>query len=192
MFLAGPHCYWNYRDTISVTIAPLNRNENLATIKLYGILPTEPLNMKVTIHASALLPTPSGNRTSSIEKEYIKNLDEYNAILEQEVEAQQNGASPEGSARPNKSGNVNQYDKGSSKLMEDSINAASDYAPNHFTFGSTEDVLRVMGYPTSLSDSETYTTLWYDNDHVQFKLGSIKRYPNRVGMLNVRVANYWI
>jgi hypothetical protein len=147
------------------------------------------MNSKLTIIASALLLTACGNRTSSIEKEYIQNLEEKNAILEQEIEALRNSEPPENHVRPKKSGNVSQFDESSAKRMKDSINAASDYAPNYFTIGSTEEeVLRVMGDPTSISGSKNNKHFWYDLDYVVFQNGRVESYSNHHGNLRLRVS----
>jgi hypothetical protein len=147
------------------------------------------MNSKFTIVACALLLTACGNRTSSIEKEYIQNLEEKNAILEQEIEALRNSEPPENHVRPKKSGNVSQFDESNTKLMEDSNKAANDYDPNFFTIGSTEEeVLRVMGDPTSISGSKNNKWFWYDMDYVIFQDGRVERYSNQQGNLRLRVS----
>jgi len=147
------------------------------------------MNSKFTIVACALLLTACGNRTSSIEKEYIQNLEEKNAILEQEIEALRSDASREGDPKPKKSGNVSQFDERNTNRMEDSIKAASDYDPNFFTIGSTEEeVLQVMGDPTSISGSKNNKWFWYDTDYVIFQDGRVERYSNQQGNLRLRVS----
>jgi len=106
---------------------------------------------------------------SGIEKEYIKNLEEKNKVLEQELQEL-------------KSGN---YQKSTSKGEQQKTGKSMDY----FTIGSTEDkVLEVMGDPTSYRDMGSFGKIYYyEISSIEFKNGKVYSYSNMSDNLKVKV-----
>ena len=112
------------------------------------------------------------NRSSDVEKEYIKNLEEKNRQLEIELQNKENGL------ESNSGGNAKK-----------SENKQSESSKNYFTIGSTEnEVLNVMGDPTSLSNIGPYKTYNYERSSVTFENGKVRDYDNE-GNLKIRVQN---
>jgi hypothetical protein len=108
--------------------------------------------------------------SSDIEKEYIKNLEEKNKVLEKELQALENETN------------------GSSNNLENKqMNKSSK---DYFTIGSTEEeVLDVMGDPTSLTTIGSNKTYHYNLSRVKFKNGKVDSYDNFDGNLKIKVRN---
>lgn len=107
------------------------------------------------------------NKTAT-EKEYIKNLEEKNRILKEELDGLKGG---------------NQQSS-SSQGEQQKLNKRNDY----FTIGSTEeDVLSVMGDPTSLMDVGSTKIYIYGSSRVVFEEGKVNSYNNSDGNLKIRV-----
>lgn len=108
----------------------------------------------------------SCNTSNQAEKEYIKNLEEKNKLLEQEI----------------------------SDLQNDSKNVESDKSEKHddndyFTIGSTEKkVLEVMGNPTSYRDIGPFKTMDFGYSSVTFEKGKVTGFNNFDGNLKVRLT----
>lgn len=103
------------------------------------------------------------NNPSQTEKDYIKNLEEKNAILEKEL---------------------NETKDNSQEKLEEPTKRSNDY----FTIGSTEDeVLKVMGDPESYDDFRLFTKLQYGMSSVTIENGRVKSYDNSDGNLKVKV-----
>ena len=106
------------------------------------------------------------NTSNQTEKEYIKNLEEKNNLLEQEI-----------ADLKNDSKNVESVT--SEKFMD------NDY----FTIGSTEKkVLEIMGNPTSYSNIGPYRTMHFGLSSVKFEKGKVIGYHNFDGNLKVRLT----
>ena len=109
------------------------------------------------------------NRSSDAEKKYIKNLEEKNRQLEIELE--------------NKESELESNSGDHAKKSE----TQSQSSKNYFTIGSTEnEVLDVMGDPTSLNNIGPYKTYYYELSTVTFQNGKVRDYNND-GNLKVRV-----
>jgi hypothetical protein len=112
------------------------------------------------------------NGSSDAEKEYIKNLEEKNRQLEIELQNKENGL------ESNSGGNAKKSEK-----------TQSESSKNYFTIGSTEnEVLDVMGDPTSLNNIGPYKIYYYELSSVKFENGRVTDYDND-GNLKVRVRN---
>ncbi len=107
-----------------------------------------------------LLVSACNNGSSQAEKEYIKNLEEKNEILEKELQ-EAKGTPP-----------AKEIDKS-----------------GYFTIGSTEDeVLAVMGEPTSyLITADEARKFLYGMSTVYLFQGKVISYDNLEGNLKVRV-----
>ena len=130
--------------------------------------------MKNYIYALLLpfLIISCNNRSSEVEKEYIKNLEEKNRQLEIELQNKENGIENNSSVNSKKSEN---------KLYESS--------KNYFTIGSTEnEVLNVMGDPNSIQNIGPYKTYYYELSRVTFENGKVRDYDNQ-GNLKIRIKN---
>ena len=108
--------------------------------------------------------------SSDVEREYIKNLEEKNRALERELLDKEN-----------------ESDNNSSRIEGKQINKSSK---DYFTIGSTEDeVLDVMGDPTSLTNIGPYKTYYYKLSTVIFEEGRVASYRNSEGNLKIKVRN---
>ena len=107
------------------------------------------------------------NTSNQTEKEYIKNLEEKNKLLEQEIADLKNESKSVESDKSEK------YDDN-----------------NYFTIGSTEKkVLEVMGNPTGYNDYGTLgITMSFGLSSVKFKKGKVVSYDNFDGNLKVRLT----
>ncbi|WP_283635867.1 hypothetical protein [Aquaticitalea lipolytica] len=107
------------------------------------------------------------NTSNQTEKEYIKNLEEKNKLLEQEIENLKNDSKNVESVTPKKLNN-------------------NDY----FTIGSTEKkVLEIMGNPTSYNDLGMFGKIMHFGiSTVKFENGKVKSYDNFEGNLKVRLT----
>jgi hypothetical protein len=115
---------------------------------------------------------------SELEKEYIENLEEKNRILERELkELKQSDGSK---ISENRSPSAKEAQPQSPK---------AESSPGYFTIGSTEEeVLEVMGDPTSLSDIGSNVKVYhYDGSSIDFRNGRVKSYYNGGKNLKVRV-----
>ena len=107
-------------------------------------------------------------RSSNTEEEYIKNLEEKNRILEQELSETRSTGKP----------------ATNTKVVKQEINNSKDY----FTIGSTEDeVLEVMGDPTSYNNIGSQKMFQYGYSIVTFQNGKVESYSNIEENLKVRV-----
>jgi hypothetical protein len=112
------------------------------------------------------------NGSSDIEKEYIKNLEEKNRQLEIELQNKEN-----------------ELEKNSGGNSKKSAKTESESSKNYFTIGSTEnEVLNVMGDPTSISNIGPYKIYYYNLSSVKFENGKVRDYHND-GNLKIRVRN---
>lgn len=107
--------------------------------------------------------------SSQAEKDYIKNLEEKNKILEKELQEQKSISKPT---------DVTQESKQETKSPK-----------GYFTIGSTEDeVLEVMGDPTNYSNLGSAGKLFiYGSSSVVFKNGKVESYDNNDGNLKIKV-----
>lgn len=108
----------------------------------------------------------SCNLSNQTEKEYIKNLEEKNRLLEQEISDLKNNTKNVQSVKSEKVA-----DKG------------------YFTIGSTEKkVLEVMGNPTSYNDHGRFgKVLWFGLSTVKLENGKVIGYDNLDGNLKVSI-----
>ena len=111
--------------------------------------------------------TVSCNTSNQTEKDYIKNLEEKNKLLEQEI----------------------------SDLKNDSKNVESNKSEKHydndyFTIGSLEKkVLEVMGNPTGYDDHGRFgKVLWFGLSTVKLENGKVIGYDNLDGNLKVSIT----
>ena len=118
-----------------------------------------------------LLIMSCNQNSSQTEKDYIKNLEEKNKILEKELQELKS---------KNDRNNITQGKKEKTKSSKD-----------YFTIGSTEDeVLEVMGDPTSFVDLESFgKRFYYGGSVVVFEKGKVTSYDNWEGNLKVTVKN---
>ena len=117
-----------------------------------------------------LLLIVSCQNSSQAEKEYIKNLEEKNRLLEQELQERKD-----------------KKDKKDQKNIPEETNQTSK---DYFTIGSTEkEVLAIMGTPTSYLDMEPYYTKYhYGMSNVTFQKGKVSNYDNVDGNLKVKLV----
>jgi len=110
----------------------------------------------------------SCNQNSSLEREYIKNLEEKNKLLEKELK-QLKGKTDSSFTQGTKQKTGNSKD--------------------YFTIGSTEDeVLRIMGDPTTYFDMGSLGKRYhYGLSTVFFSKGKVESYNNLEGNLRVKV-----
>ncbi len=103
------------------------------------------------------------NNSSQTEKDYIKNLEEKNALLEKELH--------EIKVEPQEE-------------SKESTNPSDEY----FTIGSTEEkVLQVMGDPDSYHDFRLFKKLDYGMSSVTIENGKVESYDNFDRNLKVKV-----
>jgi len=116
-----------------------------------------------------ILVTSCNQQPSQVERDYIKNLEEKNRILEKELQEEK--------TKP-KSNNISKDSKQKTKNTND-----------YFTIGSTEDeVLSVMGDPTSYHDMGSIgKQLSYGISTVYFESGKVESYSNLGRNLKVKV-----
>lgn len=108
------------------------------------------------------------NKSSDVEKEYIKNLEEKNKQLELELQNRENG--------------IESNSKESESKQYENSN-------NYFTIGSSEnEVLNVMGDPNSIQNLGPYKTYYYKRSSVTFENGKVRDYDNE-GNLKIRIKN---
>jgi hypothetical protein len=106
------------------------------------------------------------NSSNQAEKDYIKNLEEKNRLLEQEIADLKND----------------------SKNVE-SVNSENLNENDYFTIGSTEKkVLEVMGNPTSYNTLGPFNTMYFGMSEVKFENGKVTGYNNTDGNLKVRLT----
>ncbi|MBK9336399.1 MAG: hypothetical protein IPM98_07340 [Lewinellaceae bacterium] len=123
----------------------------------------------MTIMGLSLLITSCTQHPSGAEKDYIKNLEEKNKILEtelQEIKAKYN--------------------------LTDSVNndrQKSHSSKKYFTIGSTEDeVIKIMGDPTSyMVTAPEARKFYYGLSAVYFYQGKVISYDNLEDNLKVKV-----
>ncbi len=107
------------------------------------------------------------NNSNQTEKDYIKNLEEKNRLLENEISNMKNSSQDIVS------------DKSNAK------NTGSDY----FTIGSTEkEVLQVMGEPSSYTNLIDGKLMKFENSSVEFENGKVTGYRNYDNNLKVKVS----
>lgn len=114
-----------------------------------------------------LLILSCNQQPSQVEKDYIKNLEEKNRVLEAEL--QQLKGKPEA------------IDKVETKNK-------SDHSKDYFTIGSTEDeLIEVMGEPTSyLKTAPEAREFHYELSTVYFYQGKMINYDNLKDNLKVK------
>lgn len=106
----------------------------------------------------------SSNET---EKEYIRNLEEKNELLEQEIADLKNN----------------------SKNIE-SVESEKPIDNDYFKIGSTEKkVLEVMGNPTSYNELGPFRTMHFGMSSVKFQNGKVTGYDNIEGNLKVKLTD---
>lgn len=105
------------------------------------------------------------NASNQKEKEYIKNLEEKNKILEQEIADLKNSFENVKTVQSEKE-NENEF----------------------FTIGSTEkEVLQVMGNPTSYNELGPFRIMYFGMSSVKFEKGKVTSYDNFDGNLKVKL-----
>lgn len=109
------------------------------------------------------------SQPSQVEKDYIKNLEEKNKVLEKELQEEK--------SKP-KTNNIPQASKKEIKNHKD-----------YFTIGSTEDeVLEVMGDPNSYRSLGSSRKLFqYGMSSISFENGKVESYDNLGRNLKVKV-----
>lgn len=108
----------------------------------------------------------SCNTSNKAEKEYIKNLEEKNRLLEQEIADLKND----------------------SKNIK-SIKAGKNDGEKFFSIGSTEkEVLAVMGNPTSYNKLGPFRIMNFGLSSVKFEKGKVTSYDNFDGNLKVKLT----
>jgi hypothetical protein len=106
--------------------------------------------------------------SSQAEKDYIKNLEEKNRVLEKELQEIKNGKEP---------------------INTQKTTNKSDNSTKYFTIGSTEDeVIEVMGEPTTyMITAPEAKRFHYGTSTVYFYQGKVISYDNFEDNLKVRV-----
>ena len=107
--------------------------------------------------------------SSQTEKDYIKNLEEKNKILEKELQEQKSKSKP--------------------TVVTQESKQETNPPKGYFTIGSTEDeVLEVMGDPTNYMDlGSAGKRFYYGLSSVVFEKGKVESYNNFDGNLKVKV-----
>ncbi|MBQ4914209.1 hypothetical protein J8L85_07160 [Maribacter sp. MMG018] len=106
------------------------------------------------------------NSFNQSEKEYIKNLEEKNRLLEQEIIDLKNN----------------------SKNVE-SVKSEGVKNNDYFTLGSTEKkVIEVMGNPSSYNEIGPFRTMYFGLSSVEFQNGKVTGYDNMDGNLKVKLT----
>ena len=106
------------------------------------------------------------NTSNQKEKEYIKNLEEKNKLLEQEIADLKNN----------------------SKNVE-SVKSEKVKDNDYFTLGSTEKkVIEVMGNPSSYNEIGPFRTMYFGLSSVKFQNGKVTGYDNMDGNLKVKLT----
>lgn len=131
----------------------------------------------LTILLFSILLTSCTQQPSQVERDYIKNLEEKNRILEKELQEEKSKSKPMNNSKNSK--------KDAAAVSKQMTDKASDY----FTIGSTEDeVLAVMGDPTSYDDMGIIGKIFhYGISSVDFKNGKVESYNNLGRNLKVKV-----
>lgn len=132
------------------------------------------------------------SESARIERSYIKNLEEKNALLEEELKALRDERSDEEKGSPaSKEISNPTVVKTVAQPTVNNKPAVPNKAPkntNYFTIGSSEEeVLDVMGDPTSINGSGNTKFFHYESDYVLFRNGKVENYSNSSGNLKVRV-----
>ena len=122
-------------------------------------------NMKKYFYTSIFFVVLSCQNSSQAEKEYIKNLEEKNKILETELQEIKN------------------------KSNSNTTHKTENKSENYFTIGSTEDeVISVMGEPTSyMVTASEARKFHYGISTVYFYQGKVISYDNLEHNLKVKV-----
>jgi len=115
-----------------------------------------------------ILVTACNQQPSQVEKDYIKNLEEKNRILEKELEEEKSKSKPHSISKDSK--------KDIPKESGQKTKNSNDY----FTIGSTEEeVLAVMGDPTNYDDMGSLGKRFsYGISTVYFENGKVESYSN--------------
>jgi hypothetical protein len=126
------------------------------------------MNRYYIIPFICLLIMACNQESSKAEREYIKNLEEKNKILEQEL-----------LELKRKSTDVSQESKQEPKSPK-----------AYFSIGSTEDeVLEVMGDPTNYTDLGSQNKrFYYGSSSIFFQKGKVISYDNFDGNLKVKIV----
>jgi hypothetical protein len=129
------------------------------------------MNRLFYILVFSLLFTSCNQNQTQIEKEYIKNLEEKNTVLETELQELKSKT------------NSNNIDQGTKQKTKVSI--------DYFIIGSTEDkVIAVMGDPTTYIDfGSSGKRFNYGMSTVFFEKGKVQSYNNVEGNLKVKVKS---
>ncbi len=102
-----------------------------------------------------------------VEKEYIKNLEEKNKILEQEIADL----------------------KQKTKTVKP-IKVSNTKGDKYFKLGSTKNqVLKVMGNPDKFIDLGFTQTMYFNGNTVEFRDGKVIGYKNYDGSLKVKLID---
>ncbi|MEO5990039.1 MAG: hypothetical protein ABIP68_00265 [Ferruginibacter sp.] len=125
-----------------------------------------------------LLLTSCNQGASKSEKDYIKNLEEKNRVLENELQDEKN--------KPP----VIIETPAEKIYIPQEVPVERNIPKDYFTIGSTEDeVLEVMGDPTSIMDSKysDRKTYIYEYSSISFTSGRVSEYSNIGKNLKVKV-----
>ncbi len=124
-----------------------------------------------------ILVTSCNQQPSQVERDYIKNLEEKNRILEKELQEEKSKSKPINISKDSQEDILTESKQKTKKT--------NDY----FTIGSTEDeVLAVMGDPTSYNDMESLGKQFrYGLSTVYFEEGKVESYSNLERNLKVKV-----
>ena len=126
-----------------------------------------------------LLFISCNQNSSEAEKQYIKNLEQKNAALEQQLQDEKN--------KPP----IVIEKKQDVSYTPQEMPTIKDVPKNYFTIGSTEEeVLDVMGDPTSIEAFESSNSKWfyYGFSVVKFKDGRVNSYDEVNRKLKIKVA----
>jgi hypothetical protein len=130
------------------------------------------------ILSSYFLMTSCNQNSSQTEKDYIRNLEEKNRVLERELQEEKN--------KPP----VYIEKKSETIYIPQETKKETEISRDYFTIGSTEDeVLEVMGDPTNIIDfgSIGMKQFSYGISTVSFKNGKVDGYSNFGKNLKVKV-----
>jgi hypothetical protein len=129
-------------------------------------------------------------KQAEIEKEYIENLEEKNRILERELRELKEDKSFHDNDEPTKAAGVTESKGVGTRTPSKS---SSSESAGYFTIGSTEEeVLNVMGDPSSISAFSTGTKIFsYELSTVRFENGRVKSYDNFGKNLKIRVRKQY-
>lgn len=123
---------------------------------------------------------------AQLEKEYIKNLEEKNRLLEEELEDAKRDHKETAQGTRQKYSRSIKKNTENKKVQEPKKNPS--VSTGYFTIGSTEaEVIALMGDPSSYHNYGWSKTFYYGSSSIEFEYGIVKGYNNSDKNLKVKV-----